>query len=89
MVTVFGICNISARTATVLAPLIAEVGKPIPLTIFSIVSFSCAVSSMFIITEPLPADKMQDMEKSFAIIKEEKMDVSIMSGIIDSKGIIK
>jgi hypothetical protein len=36
--TAFGLCNIGGKLFTIIAPLLAEVGKPIPMITFSIVT---------------------------------------------------
>lgn len=49
--TAFGICNIGAKIATIFAPMIAEIEKPIPMATFTIVALIAALLSLFIITE--------------------------------------
>ena len=51
--TAFGICNIGAKLATILAPMIAEVDPPIPMIIFTITAVIAAVLSCFILPEPV------------------------------------
>jgi hypothetical protein len=48
--TVFGLCNIFARGASVLAPLVAEIPKPIPLIIFAILTAIAIILSLFLQT---------------------------------------
>lgn len=50
--TVFGICNAGAKISTILSPMVAEVGPPIPLIIFCILTASSAFSSLFIKAVP-------------------------------------
>jgi hypothetical protein len=49
--TAFGVCNIFARIATVIAPELAEVPKPLPMLIFTIIAVAALVSSLFIIVK--------------------------------------
>jgi Sugar (and other) transporter len=44
--TAFGMCNIGAKGFTILSPLIAEVGAPVPMIIFSIVLAFAIVAAM-------------------------------------------
>jgi hypothetical protein len=46
--TAFGLCNIGAKTSTILSPLIAEIEPPVPMTIFSIVVIVAGLLSMLI-----------------------------------------
>ena len=43
--TAFGICNIFAKMATIISPMLAEVDAPIPMIVFSVVSgLACGLS---------------------------------------------
>ena len=46
--TAFGICNIFARVATILSPLIAEAPDPVPMSIFSIMCIAAAFLPLFL-----------------------------------------
>jgi len=46
--TAFGICNVFARFATILAPIIAELKTPVPMLIYSISSVVAGVLCLFI-----------------------------------------
>ncbi len=46
--TVYGFCNFGAKSATVLAPLIAEVEPPKPMIIFTSICIAAALLSFFI-----------------------------------------
>ncbi|TNV80510.1 hypothetical protein FGO68_gene767 [Halteria grandinella] len=50
--TAFGICNIGAKLATILAPLMAEVNPPAPMIIFTCTAALAALLSLSIITKP-------------------------------------
>ena len=50
--TAFGFCNIGAKLATILAPLIAEVDPPVPMIIFTISASVAGVLSMMIRKDP-------------------------------------
>ena len=46
--TAFGICNVFARFATILSPLIAELPDPAPMSIFSIMCIASALLPLFL-----------------------------------------
>lgn len=46
--TTLGICNTFARTATILAPMLAEFDQPTPMIIFTILSGVAFISSLFL-----------------------------------------
>ena len=46
--TAFGICNIGGKMATVLAPIVAELGHPVPMLTFASMSAMAATFSWFI-----------------------------------------
>jgi len=46
--TAFGICNIFARIATIMSPLIAELPDPAPMSIFSISCIAAAFLPLFL-----------------------------------------
>jgi len=46
--TAFGICNVVARLATILSPLIAETPFPAPMVSFSLVAIIAGISSLFV-----------------------------------------
>ena len=50
--TAFGFCNFGAKTATVLAPLLAEIQPPTPMIIFSGVSLVAGFLSLLIVVSP-------------------------------------
>jgi len=50
--TAFGFCNIGAKLATILAPLIAEVDAPTPMIIFTITAAVGGILSLMIRKEP-------------------------------------
>ncbi|CDW73598.1 solute carrier family member 5 [Stylonychia lemnae] len=50
--TAFGICNVFAKMATIISPMLAEVDAPVPMTVFCIVSGVATVLSLFIQTAP-------------------------------------
>ena len=50
--TAFGICNIGAKTTTILAPLLAEVKPPVPMILFCITACLAGVLSFFIRKDP-------------------------------------
>ena len=49
--TAFGVCNLFARGFSVLAPQVAELSDPIPMTIFSILAAIAAIIAPFLILE--------------------------------------
>jgi len=55
--TAFGICNIGAKTTTILAPLIAEVNPPLPMILFCITAGLACGLSFLIRQEPGPEEK--------------------------------
>jgi len=46
--TAFGICNVFARFATILSPLIAELPDPVPMSIFAITCIGSALLPLFL-----------------------------------------
>lgn len=48
--TAFGLCNIGAKVATILSPMLAEVEPPTPMIVFSIIALLASVISLFIRT---------------------------------------
>ena len=48
--TAFGLCNIGAKLCTILAPLLAEVDKPVPMIIFSVVTGLAIFAALMIKT---------------------------------------
>lgn len=50
--TAFGFCNMGAKLATVMAPLIAEIDAPVPMIIFTITASFAGVLSLFLRLEP-------------------------------------
>ena len=50
--TAFGFCNAGAKLSTIFSPLMAEVEQPIPTIVFSILTSSGAILSLFIKTPP-------------------------------------
>ena len=46
--TAFGICNIFARLATILSPLIAELPDPVPMSMFTIICIASAFLPLFL-----------------------------------------
>lgn len=46
--TAIGICNIFAKLSTIIAPLLAEVKDPIPMTVFAIITGAASLLSWFI-----------------------------------------
>lgn len=46
--TAFGICNIGAKTATILSPLLAEIEAPYPMIVFSSIALMAIVLTQFI-----------------------------------------
>lgn len=53
--TAFGMCNIGGKLFTIIAPLLAEVEKPVPMIIFSIVS-GVAVFAALMLRPPKSAE---------------------------------
>ena len=47
--TAFGICNMAARLATIVAPELAEVDAPIPMTVFTILAGVAAIATLMMI----------------------------------------
>ena len=47
--SVFGYCNMVARTITILSPLVAEIVYPVPLVINICAAFLALVASQFIV----------------------------------------
>jgi len=52
--TVFGICNVFARLATMGAPIVAELEKPYPILTFTILAGFTTILCLFIITPKKP-----------------------------------
>lgn len=48
-VTSIGISNIFSRSVVILAPMVAEIGYPTPMVIFTVINLIAAVSSLFLI----------------------------------------
>jgi hypothetical protein len=46
--TAFGICNIGAKFASTISPMLAELEAPVPMIVFSCVSFVALISSYLI-----------------------------------------
>ena len=46
--TAFGICNVFARVATILSPLVAELPDPVPMSVFSIMCIVSAFLPLFL-----------------------------------------
>lgn len=55
--TSFGICNIGAKIATILSPMLAEVPPPIPMIVFSAIALIAILLSNFINTEATTVNK--------------------------------
>ncbi len=51
--TTLGICNTFARTATILAPMLAEFSEPTPMIIFTVLSVLAFASSLFLMKPDL------------------------------------
>ena len=49
--TAYGFCNIGAKVATILSPMVAEVDAPVPMISFTSVALVAAVLSNFIIKD--------------------------------------
>ena len=63
----FGICNVFARFATILSPMIAETTFPAPLVVFTIVGIISAIASLFVEEAPAPpSDHEEDEAKKVA-----------------------
>lgn len=43
--TAFGICNIGAKFASIISPMLAEVDAPVPMIVFTSVSFVALIAS--------------------------------------------
>lgn len=52
----FGISNLCAKIATILAPLMAEVDPPIPMILFTVIAFIAGTFSLFIVTKSSQVD---------------------------------
>ena len=50
--TTFGFCNAGAKLASIMAPLLAEVEAPIPLSVNSALVFFAAIISLFLKASP-------------------------------------
>ena len=50
--TAFGVCSLGAKIASIFAPIVAEVDKPIPMSLFSGVVAVAIVASSMIRTRP-------------------------------------
>lgn len=46
--TAFGLCNLGAKIATILAPMLAEVDPPVPMIVFSLMAALGGIVSLFI-----------------------------------------
>ena len=46
--TAFGICNVFARFATILSPLIAELPDPVPMSVFTVMCIASAILPPFL-----------------------------------------
>jgi hypothetical protein len=46
--TAFGLCNIGAKVATILSPMLAEIDPPAPMICFSVIALIAAFISLFI-----------------------------------------
>ncbi|TNV72971.1 hypothetical protein FGO68_gene499 [Halteria grandinella] len=46
--TAFGLCNIGGKLFTIIAPLLAEVDKPIPMITFSVVSGAAIFAALML-----------------------------------------
>lgn len=49
--TAFGICNIFAKLATIISPMLAEVDPPVPMVVFTILSCLGGFLSIFLIKD--------------------------------------
>ena len=67
--TAIGICNIFAKTSTIIAPLLAEVKNAAPMTVFAILTGLAAVISTFIIV-----DKDEETKANPASKEEEALE---------------
>eukprot|EP00347_Sterkiella_histriomuscorum_P016560 403352729 len=61
--TAFGICNIFAKLATIISPLLAEVDRPVPMTVFTILSGSAGILALFLVKD----DSKEVKKKQVAI----------------------
>jgi hypothetical protein len=50
--TAFGICNVGAKTTTILSPLVAEVDPPIPMILFCVSTCMGGILSLMIRKDP-------------------------------------
>ena len=57
--TAFGLCNLGAKLATILAPMLAEVNPPAPMIIFVCTALLAGVLSLFI---QIPKKNRKDEE---------------------------
>ena len=49
--TVFGFAKTVGRSATILAPMVAEMKQPVPMVIFTVLAVGAAISACFLITQ--------------------------------------
>eukprot|EP00347_Sterkiella_histriomuscorum_P017063 403350803 len=57
--TAFGICNIFAKLATIISPMLAEVERPVPMTVFTILSGLAGFLALFLIKDDSKEVKKQ------------------------------
>jgi hypothetical protein len=78
--TTFGLCNFFARLASMIAPILAEQPKPLPMTVFCIVAAAAAGVSLLLRTDNAQknkrnrsfADSVRDSVHSYSKIKMQE-----------------
>lgn len=63
---VFGICNVFARFSTILAPLIAEINKPVPMIVYILICFISMLSSLFLTKSEIVEDAFKEIDDSLS-----------------------
>ena len=64
---VFGICNLFARLATILSPLLAEITPPFPMVIYIMICIILMIASLFLTKSEDIDDAMQDLDDSISM----------------------
>ena len=64
---VFGICNLFARLATILSPLLAEVTPPVPMVIYIMICIILMIASLFLAKSEDTEAAMQDLDDSISM----------------------
>ena len=82
--TVFGICNIFARSTTIAAPMVAEV-VPEPILTITICTFTAAVGSAFLHPQTEGSFQSSGKKGKIAFVEGSALDEKEFNSVIEQK----